>query len=70
MAREKRTNYAKVKIWMESMTAEVEGTIAGIAIETFRVIPTAAEQQKVLAMLTEIQTKRVEREATATAEQA
>lgn len=68
MAREKRTNYAKVKIWMESMTADVEGSIAGVAIETFQAIPTAALQQKVLAKLADINAKRIEREAAAPTE--
>ncbi len=68
MARTKRTNYAKVKIWMESMTADIEGSIAGVAIETFQAIPTAALQQKVLEKLTEAHAKRLEREAAAPAE--
>lgn len=35
MARSTRTNFAKVKIWMPNMISEVEGTIAGVAVECF-----------------------------------
>lgn len=35
MAKSARTNFAKVKIWMPNMTSEVEGTIAGVALECF-----------------------------------
>ena len=38
MARSARTDFAKVKIWMPNMTSEVEGTIAGVAIEVFGAI--------------------------------
>lgn len=41
MARVKRSNYAKVKIWTSTMTSEMEGTIAGIAIESFSMVPKA-----------------------------
>lgn len=36
-----RSNYAKVKIWTGTMTSEMEGNIAGIALETFSMIPQA-----------------------------
>lgn len=39
MARTARTNYAKVKVWTGTMTSEMEGTIAGIALEVFSMIP-------------------------------
>lgn len=35
MARSTRTNFAKVKIWMPNMISEVEGSIAGVALECF-----------------------------------
>jgi hypothetical protein len=41
MARTARSNYAKVKIWTGTMTSEMEGNIAGIALETFSMIPQA-----------------------------
>lgn len=41
MARVTRSNYAKVKVWTGTMTSEMEGDIAGIALETFSMIPQA-----------------------------
>lgn len=41
MARTTRSNFAKVKIWTGTMTSEMEGTIAGIALEVFSMVPTA-----------------------------
>ena len=41
MARNTRSNFAKVKVWTGTMTAEMEGTIAGIALEVFSMIPKA-----------------------------
>lgn len=42
MARTTRSNYAKVKVWTGTMTSEMEGTIAGIALEVFSMIPKSA----------------------------
>ncbi|MEE5162211.1 hypothetical protein V2J73_02920 [Pseudomonas alliivorans] len=53
MARSTRTDYAKVKIWMTNMTSEVEGSIAGIAIEVFAAIDGREKREKVLKMMQE-----------------
>lgn len=51
MSRQKRTNYAKVKLWLTNMTSEVEGTIAGVAVETFAAIESAEARCKVLEIM-------------------
>jgi hypothetical protein len=51
MARTTRTNHAKVKVWMQNMTSEVEGTIAGVAIEVFRAIESPTARAKALEQI-------------------
>lgn len=53
MARSKRTDYAKVKIWMPNMTSDIEGTIAGVALETFSAIGDKFTREQVLKMMSE-----------------
>ncbi|WP_150294846.1 hypothetical protein [Pseudomonas extremaustralis] len=53
MARSKRTDYAKVKIWMPNMISDVEGTIAGVALETFTAIGDKFTREQVLKLMTE-----------------
>ncbi|WP_144439799.1 hypothetical protein [Pseudomonas savastanoi] len=53
MARSTRTDYAKVKIWLPNMTSEIEGSIAGIAIEVFAAIDGREKREKVLKMMQE-----------------
>lgn len=63
MARVKRTNFARVKIWMEHMTADVEGTIGGVALETFAAIESPVTRGKVLEMIHKRHATLLEREA-------
>lgn len=64
MARNTRTNHAKVKVWTGTMTSEMEGTIAGIALEVFSMIP-KADRTAVLELIqqrhTEISAREDER---------
>lgn len=53
MARSTRTNFAKIKIWMPNMISEVEGTIAGVALETFSACGDKFVREQVLKMMTE-----------------
>lgn len=63
MARSTRTNYAKVKIWMPNMISDVEGTIAGVALETFGAISDKFTREQTLKMMTERHEKLCQREA-------
>lgn len=63
MARTKRTNYAKVKIWTESMTADVEGSIAGVAVEVFRSCPNLKAMDAALAKMQAIRVQQLDRES-------
>jgi hypothetical protein len=47
MARSTRSNFAKAKIWTGTMTADVEGTIGGVAHMCFEMTP-ADVRRKVL----------------------
>ena len=67
MARTTRTNHAKVKIWMQNMTSEVEGTIAGVAIEVFRAIESPTARAKALEKINAHHTKLLGQEASAEA---
>lgn len=48
MARVKRTNWAKTKIWGETITSEMEGPIAFIAVETFGMAGNRAAREALL----------------------
>lgn len=63
MARSKRTDYAKVKIWMPNMISDVEGTIAGVALETFTAIGDKFTREQVLKLMTERHEAILKREA-------
>ena len=63
MARSKRTNFAKVKIWMPNMTSDVEGTIAGVALETFSAVDDKFTREQVLKLMQERHEKMCQREA-------
>lgn len=63
MARSKRTNYAKANIWWENMKADVEGPIAGVAVELFRGIPDIETSAAALEALKTIHQNRVEKAA-------
>lgn len=62
MARSKRTNFAKVKIWMPNMISDVEGTIAGVALETFTAIGDKFTREQVLKLMAERHAGMVQRE--------
>lgn len=51
MARSTRTDFAKVKVWMPNMTSEMEGTIAGIALEVFCAIDGREKRLRILDMM-------------------
>ena len=68
MARSTRTNFAKVKIWMPNMISEVEGTIAGVALETFSAISNKESREKVLQLMQERHVAICEREKEIAAE--
>lgn len=53
MARSKRTNFAKIKIWLPNMISEVEGTIAGVALEAFGACGDKFAREQVLKMMQE-----------------
>lgn len=48
MARSKRTDYAKAKVWLPNMTADMEGPISAIAFEMFAAISDPAKRVAVL----------------------
>lgn len=51
MARVKRSNYAKVKVWTGTLTSEMEGSIAGIALEVFSMAPNRETREAALKQM-------------------
>lgn len=62
MSRITRSNCVKAKVWTGRMTSEIEGTIAGTAIELFQMAPPAA-RATALQRMQELHTKLSESEA-------
>lgn len=53
MARSTRTDYAKVKIWLPNMIADMEGPISAIAFELFAAIDDPEKRLAILKLMQE-----------------
>ncbi|MBD8493857.1 hypothetical protein [Pseudomonas syringae] len=70
MARSKRTNFAKAKVWQENMSSEIEGQIGGVAIMMFQSIEKPAVRALALQKMQDWHAKMLEREQQAAAVEA
>lgn len=62
MARERKTNFAKVKVWTESVIADFSGTISGCVRQLIIGVP-EDQQDALIETLRKDRIKRIERKA-------
>lgn len=67
MSKTKITNRMKATIWTETMKVEIDGSIAGVIIDSFMVLNNAALRERVIAKIQEQHLEMTNREQVAKA---